>query len=246
MTFKSALAGLAAVAALSCALRPTPGRIDPVYFPMEADRIWEYRLHEIVRQRVWPISVRSRGLRFVPELRQVAAIFDEEYPDQTVPVAFFLSGGFLQSDIGLGYRGNERTSLLPIGSEPMRLMPVPPAVGMRWTYSEEVFSGSGRLDPGLAIDWTGVVHGEESLEVPAGTFRGCLRVESVAAHRVPKGLESREHRYVDWYAPGVGLVKSEYSSGKNEPTVTRMELVSYRVAPLPLLPASRGMQMARN
>lgn len=246
MILKGTLVGLLVFAALSCALRSGPGRTDPVYFPMEANRAWEYRLYDLGRQRAWPISVRSRGPRFIPELRRVVAIFDEKYPDQVVPVAFFLSGGFLQSEIGLGYGGRgDRMSRMPIGTQPMRLMPMPPAVGMRWGYSEDVFSGSGRFNPGLAIHWTGIVHAEESVEVPAGNFRGCLRVESVAEHRSPGADESRQYRYVDWYAPGIGLVKSEYSFGDTDVTLTRMELVRYLSSPQAPITDSPGILMAK-
>ena len=39
--------------------------------------------------------------------------------------------------------------------------------------------------------------------------------------------ERHAYRYVDWYAPNVGLVKNEYASGTDRQVFTRMELVSY-------------------
>ncbi|MGH7855911.1 MAG: hypothetical protein ACREQY_01175, partial [Candidatus Binatia bacterium] len=136
-TRRSVLAALLAAWLTGCSapmgvLEDDPGS----YFPMEANRAWEYRLREVDRDRVWPVAVRSRGPRFVPELGRVVAIFDEEYPDQIVPVAFFLAEGFLHSNIGLGYAARNRMSVFPFGAQPMRLMPVPPRIGMRWTYSE--------------------------------------------------------------------------------------------------------------
>ncbi len=241
MAIHKALTALSIFAAFGCGLQAPIVRMDPVYFPMEANRVWDYRLYDLGGHHAWPISVRSRGPRFVPQLKRVVAIFDEEYPDQIVPVAFFLDGGFLQSEIGLGYDRGDRMSRLPIGTEPMRLMPVPPVVGMRWAYSEGVFSGAGKLDPILAIRWTGVIHAEESVEVPAGIFRDCLRVESVAAHQVASGDETRQFRYVDWYAPGVGLVKSEYSFGDSGATLFRIELVRHRQVPQSPIPDAPNM-----
>jgi hypothetical protein len=46
--------------------------------------------------------------------------------------------------------------------------------------------------------------------VPAGTFRRCVRVETVASAIAPGGMQPRAivHHYTEWYAPGVGLVKA--------------------------------------
>ena len=52
---------------------------------------------------------------------------------------------------------------------------------------------------------------------------------------------SREFRYVDWYAPNVGLVKNEYSS--RDEVFTRMELVSFDDLP-PSVPAAPGVRLA--
>jgi hypothetical protein len=108
----------------------------------------------------------------------------------------------------------------------MRLMPVPPRVGMTWAYFEQVF-GSAADDVGFEIHWNGSIAGSESVTVPAGVFRGCLRVESIALHRLPMNGEAREYRYLDWYAPDIGLVKSEYALGGGGETFTRLELVTF-------------------
>ena len=218
------------------AMRP---RGESSYFPMSADRTWEYRLR-LQSGEVWPVTVHSRGPRFVPELNRVAAIFDEDYPDQRVPVAFFLSEGFLQSEIGLRYRVERGVELMPIGIQPMRVMPMPPRVGMQWAYFEQVFGTSDGV--GLDIRWTGSVSREESVVVPAGTFRDCLRVESVALHHTPMDEKPHEFRYVDWYAPDVGLVKNQYVSGTDE-LVSHMELMDYRGSERPPI-AAPGLVVA--
>jgi len=211
------------LAAAGCAaLRANSGG-EASYFPMSADRSWHYRLR-LHNGEIWPVIVHSRGPRFVPELGRVAAIFDEDYPDQKLPVAYFLSEGFLQSEIGLRYRLERGVEVMPIGIQPMRVMPMPPRVGMRWAYFEQVFGTSD----GAAFDirWSGSVSRAESVVVPAGTFHDCLRIESIALHRIPLDDHPHEFRYVDWYAPNVGLVKNEYTSGSRD-VVTHMELVGY-------------------
>jgi hypothetical protein len=223
---KRAIAIFFLLAATSCGpLRSAPTG-ETSYFPMSADRVWEYHFRHLESGDVWPVIVRSRGPGFVPALGRIAAIFDEDYPDQSVPVAFFLEEGFLQSEIGLRYRVERGVELMPIGIQPMRVMPMPPRVGMQWAYLEQVF-GSTPDGATLNIRWTGSISREESVVVPAGVFRDCLRIESIAVHRLPMEPHPRAYRYVDWYAPNVGLVKNEYASGEDRQVFTRMELVSY-------------------
>jgi len=222
------------LAIAGCGFARSPREDESSYFPMSSRRVWEYQLRGFGEDGVWPVTVRSHGPSFVPELGRVATIFDEEYPDAVVPVAFFLAEGFLQSEIGLRYHLERRVERLPIAAQPMRVMPMPPRVGMRWAYSERVFRGGGR-QLGLDIEWSGSVSRAESIDVPAGRFRDCLRVESVAVHRLPDGATLHEFRYVDWYAPNVGLVKNEYATAAD--VVTRMELVSYADSPAELRPA---------
>ena len=222
---KLATAILALLAATACGPLRSGPHGDSSYFPMSADRMWKYHLR-LQNGDVWPVIVHSRGPRFVPELGRVAAIFDEEYPDQRVPVAFFLAEGFLQSEIGLRYRLERGVELMPIGIQPMRVMPVPPRVGMRWAYFEQVFGSTDGV--GFDIRWNGSVSREEAVVVPAGVFRDCLRIESVAVHHMPNDDHAHEFRYVDWYAPNIGLVKNEYVTGSARDVVTHMELVGYR------------------
>jgi uncharacterized protein DUF3108 len=231
-------------AATACSVGPRRGGEDPSYFPMAADRVWEYRLRNFPTDEVWPVIVHSRGAKFVPALGRMAVIFDEQYPDQVVPIAFFLSGGFLQSEIGLRYRIERGMELMPLGTQPMRVMPMPPRVGMSWAYFEQVF-GSSPDATGFEIRWNGSIARAESVTVPAGVFRGCLRIESIALHRLPMDDRPREYRYLDWYAPNIGLVKSEYASGGGGETFTRMELVSFlrdSRPPNPSIPAPAGDQ----
>ncbi len=202
----------------------------PSYFPMSANRSWEYHLRNLTTADVQPVVVRSRGTSFVPEIGKFAAIFDEHYPDEVLPVAFFLAEGFLQSEIGLRYRFERRMERMPTGTQPMRVMPMPPEAGMRWSYAESVFGGRDG-DLGFEIRWKGEIHREDRVIVPAGVFRNCLRIHSIAFHRTVIEERADEYHYVDGYAPDVGLVKSEYSFGQSGDTLPRLELVTFAEEP---------------
>ena len=71
-----------------------------------------------------------------------------------------------------------------------------------------------------------------AVQVPAGTFRNCLRVETRTTSRVadPRRKTAEFHlHYTEWYARGVGLIKAISSEGEGTPTKSVTELVSYRV-----------------
>jgi hypothetical protein len=78
---------------------------------------------------------------------------------------------------------------------PRCLLKLPPKAGDRW---DVVLGGDGRA--GLLA--TSTAGGVEEVEVPAGKFRAA-RVES----------ECEGVRFVSWYAPKVGLVRTDVTGG---------------------------------
>jgi hypothetical protein len=70
------------------------------------------------------------------------------------------------------------------------------------------------------------------IEVPAGRFSGCIRVETETSfeggpYRKPLTLD-----YTDWYAPGVGLIKTTASEGGvNGKMIERVELLTFQRPP---------------
>ncbi len=52
---------------------------------------------------------------------------------------------------------------------------------------------------------------DEAVDVPAGRFERCLRVETKVLARPPSSPTEIVHHYVEWYAHGVGLVKMQSS-----------------------------------
>jgi hypothetical protein len=62
----------------------------------------------------------------------------------------------------------------------------------------------------------------EDVTVPAGTFAGCLRLETETA-RTRAGHEAQVARETVWLAPGVGIVKRERTGGAGaKPTVLEL------------------------
>jgi hypothetical protein len=62
--------------------------------------------------------------------------------------------------------------------------------------------------------------------VPAGRFANALRIEATARHRF------FTYVYTDWYAPDVGLVKSEIrNASRSTQPLTSIQLVKLRRNP---------------
>ena len=99
-------------------------------------------------------------------------------------------------------------SLLPFGS---------PSAAFRVVQKHRTF-----LDP-------------DEVVVPAGRFSGCIRIETDAVY----GHNSREHdqfRYLDWYAPNVGLVRTLFLMKGgffgSETEIARLELLKFTESPV--------------
>ncbi len=71
--------------------------------------------------------------------------------------------------------------------------------------------------------WNAVVEGTETITVPAGTFE-CLKVTFV--NKINAGDGNQKINVTQWFAPGVGTVKTEQSLKKDEPLL-KQELVSF-------------------
>ncbi|MFA5162540.1 MAG: hypothetical protein WC421_09860 [Elusimicrobiales bacterium] len=96
--------------------------------------------------------------------------------------------------------------------------PLPPAKGKSW-------SESGDESAIAALD--------DRVSIPAGTFSGCMRVET----KLENSGSARR-----WYAPGAGLVREECSAPELEAV---LELAEMRQAtPRELLPPNRRRKTA--
>ncbi|MGR8950105.1 MAG: TapB family protein [Gammaproteobacteria bacterium] len=105
---------------------------------------------------------------------------------------------------------------------PTKILPIEPRIGDSWTVTSELaliesrtFARQDKLrNRTIPLELTvQVVSLTESVTVPAGTFEQCVLLESHGAVNVKtdRGNANADVSVVrrDWYAPGVGLVKSE-------------------------------------
>jgi hypothetical protein len=103
-----------------------------------------------------------------------------------------------------------------------------------WESSTVAFQVSS--DTGFTILHRHVVAREtEVVRVPAGSFRDCMRVDTYSTHGPGSGAKPGEEiafYYSDWYAPGVGLVRTQqWDDKEHKRERTRIELLGYKIAP---------------
>jgi hypothetical protein len=147
-------------------------------------------------------------------------------------MVYFRDGGYLNR-IFLTQQGGKLVA--ESGSSDVRFLPDVLEDGKAWQTDTTAFHvGGGGGDQGFQIFHRHVVAVErETVKTPAGTFRDCVRVDTFS--RQPEGGSKGEDIsffYSDWYAPGVGLVRTEqYDAPDRKRERTRIELLSYDVKP---------------
>ena len=172
-----------------------------------------------------------------PLLEGASYIVAEEYepltdraPEAKSTVAYLRKDGFLLRYPWLDSE-HDKVWDTNLGEGIERILPSPYTGERSWEAGLQ--TKAWPLEGGQAV--TASAHARidpVAVQVPAGTFRNCLRVETRTTSRVAdprrETTEFRLH-YTEWYARGVGLVKAISSEGEGTPVKSVTELVSYRV-----------------
>jgi len=194
------------------------------YFPLGKDTVWTYELtnHHNERKRRYKVVV--KGPLYIPEMKQTVVILDEDQLGEHRPVGYFEDEkGFLNRFIYLEYDGGKVT-FPGTTSTGERILPADLIATRNWEDSPVVAGVSShakyRIDSGLEV------------QVPAGKFKDCVLVQETVDGE--KSLEAaiREPThdiFLDWYAPGVGMIRSETYNEKfvDHPELT-YELIEFQ------------------
>jgi len=148
------------------------------------------------------------------------------------PVAYCRMDGFLYRALSLEYRGGEIREI-GLGSNEERFLPDAFGNRVAWDSVTTAYDlGSGNGYGVQQTHW--IVPDAGFVEVPAGRFAGCVRVETVALHAGRHdGVTDGEPvvlYYSDWYAPNVGLIRTlESNRPDGGPPLAQIELLAYDV-----------------
>jgi hypothetical protein len=241
-------AGLLTLLAVACT-RQKVENTKADFFPLHADDTWIYAVDRPLRNLHTRMTVRVRGERYVESLRRRCRLVEESYggddneietPGATPeihPIAYYHENGFLYRALSLEYHGNEVRDV-GLGSGEERFLPETLGRDSSWdslTTAYNLGGGTGYdvRQTHRAVSESGVV------EVPAGRFAGCIRVDTVAVHG---GKHEGQYDanpivlyYSDWYAPNVGLVRTiqsnrpDTSTPGSGPPLSQIELLAYDV-----------------
>jgi len=210
-----------------------PGAASTEFFPLVKGARWVYKLDLVVTST--EIEVLAKGDSAVEGLGNGAFVMDERTVGQSFglapvgPTAYVSSDGFLCRYSGLDYTTGDHLKML--GTEdPTRVIPLGASPGAEWTHQTRLMQqpeGGGGL-----IKWTGRTKRSDPVTVPAGTFTDVILVES---EYWDPSIDSDAPliAYQDWYARGVGLLRSVTTNLKEGgKRMTEQTLESYAFPPL--------------
>jgi len=205
------------------------------FFPLAPNSHWEYLVSRRPHGERFRFAATVRKDPFTAPNGHPCRIVEERYgdlsPDERFPVVYCAEGGFLHRVMSLEYRG-ESLEDNGLRSGEVKFLPIDLAQASAW----EGLTNAYRLPDGSGFEVRQLhqVHVEaQAVEVPAGRFERCARVETTAVHSAigPDGTPVGPrivYYYSDWYAPGVGLVRTEQRNVSAEVLAT-IELVSYEI-----------------
>ena len=222
---------LAALAA-GCSLATVrSGGRDADFFPLAPSSHWEYAVTRHGEKGVLRFVATVRADPFQTADGHACPIVDEQYGADEVryPVVYCSENGFLHRLMSLEYKG-ETLEDNGLRSGELKFLPVDLRRVTEWEGTTNAYhlpDGSGfevrqlhRVLPKL-----------ERVEVPAGAFSRCVHVETTAIHSAidVDGAHTGPQivlYYSDWYAPGVGLVRTDQRD-TDATTMTTIELMRY-------------------
>jgi len=178
-----------ALRASAAAAKPKPAKVDADYFPLRVGDSWTYR------------NTEEGGYTF--------KVLSED-PQETGPVRYvveFRSGVIIQNTFSkvsgwvLFHAENypEHDGLKATYDPPKQYLPNPLVAGQKWEWT-------GKDPTQMEHHEKSRVVGLENVTVPAGKFRTMKVVTEVSGGAIPMTR-------TNWYADGVGLVKSTTDGG---------------------------------
>ena len=240
------LAGVLTWALAGCA-RQDEGNTQTDFFPLHAEDMWVYGVTQPLRNVRTRMTVRVRGERYIHSIGRQCRLVDETYggadaamaaaagqaPDTQVhPIAYCRKDGYLYRALSLEYHGDDVREV-GLGSAEERFLPAALTGNAAWESVTTAYDLGGGTGYGVRQTHHALLE-DAVIEVPAGRFSGCLRVETVATHggqyHGTRDSDPIVLYYADWYAPNVGLVRTIQSDRPGYgPPLAQIELLAYDV-----------------
>ena len=218
------------------------------YFPLAAGSQWSYRVQDFVRKLTYQSKVRVFGKQYVKAVQREGIGVEERYSsfgpggpyvlEEQEPMLYYRENGYLNRLL-LTYQAGQVVAASATGDT--QFLPEVLTQGASWDSNTQAFRVGG--DIGFKVSFKHTVSLErEAVQVPAGKFDNCVRVDTFSTqgpNTAYKPGEELVFYYSDWYAPGVGLVLTRHwDDAKREQERTRIELMSYALGGADASPAT--------
>lgn len=234
--FTAVSTAILAVWALATALTPSPPMSGADFFPLAMHNSWTHLV--IFSGGDYLYYMKGTVVKEdLPLFEGEVYVVQEEYepltttaPEARSTVAYFRKDGFLHRYPWLDSDG-EKIWDTKLGEGTEQILPSPYFGDAHWHIGLQTNAwplNGGQNVTASARAWID----PEEVRVVAGVFRNCLRVETISANQFldPKNrTKSYQLHHVEWYAPGVGLVRAISSEGEGTPIKSVTELVSYHI-----------------
>jgi hypothetical protein len=205
------------------------------FFPLEPNSLWTYRITSKSQHQTYVVTDQVVGEKYIPSLNLTGQVVQEYYNMDrggTRPLVYFTKNGYLSRLSGLNYSKADIEAPAWGRSEESEFLPQHVFPDLSWTSKTLPF---GHLAGSFDI---AQVHRSffqaYDVVVPAGSFSGCIRIESRALYEGGAYATPRNRNlslvYEDYYAPNVGLIKTVALEGSAEGSeVERVELLKFKI-----------------
>jgi hypothetical protein len=213
------------------------------FFPLAPDSTWTYRIQSKSQKETYVITDKVLGVKYVPSLNVTGQVVEEFYNldrGGSRPIVYVSKDGYLSRLSGLEYSKDDIETPAWGRSEEGEFMPARMAPDKSW---KSMIFPFGHIEGAFDIRQSHhTVFETREVAVPGGHFNGCIRIDTMATYEGGSFAKSRKNSnllYRDWYAPNVGLVKTEVLEGnENGPRMELVELLKFASAAPPATLAS--------
>jgi len=220
----------------SCASEATPrapGSASREYFPLQLGGHWSYELSTGLFSAHTSLEVTARGEHAIRDSRDSLYVMEERLSGRVYGlepaglVGYRIADGYLTRIAALTLGADGQVSVF--GGEALAILPVDPKPGQTWSARTEIFRESGSA--GQA--WTAEIESVGRVRVAAGRFDDVILVRS-QQWDTEWDTHKPLHSYEDYYAPGVGLIRSVSRNNAQWFWMTvEQELVAFSFEPEP-------------
>ena len=193
------------------------------FFPLHRGSRWTYRIIDKNLATNQIVTDRALGAGHIDTLKAAGEAVSESANmnagGSESTFLYVMEDGYLTrvSSVGIPVWASYERRFLPQYLKP----------GLTWSNSVFPF---GRFRGAFYIKQTHRTFLQAGdVVVPAGRFSGCIRIETDALYGPPRKDGVLHLKYVDWYAPNVGLVETRVLKGGwfSDSEVARLELVTF-------------------